>query len=179
MDTSTHPTGAPQRLVVVGGGMVAHRLVEALQRPRRRPAAWEVDVFAEEPRPPYDRVALTSFFSGRDPDDLLLGDPDLWRRRRRHPAHATRRSPRSTPSAATVHAPRPASFGYDALVLATGSSAFVPPVTGSDLPGCFVYRTVDDVAELRAWVDDPQPRAAACAAPSSAAACSAWRRPAR
>ena len=39
-------------------------------------------------------------------------------------------------------------------MLATGSYATVPPVEGSDLPGCFVYRTVDDVAELRAWVLD-------------------------
>ncbi len=52
-----------------------------------------------------------------------------------------------------MHA-RGRAFDYDALVLATGSSASVPPVPGADLPGCFVYRTVDDVAELRAWVTD-------------------------
>ncbi len=50
-----------------------------------------------------------------------------------------------------IHA-RNTTFEYDRLVLATGSYATVPPVEGSDLPGCFVYRTVDDVAELRAWV---------------------------
>ena len=60
--------------------MVAHRLVEALTDRDDRRRDWQIDVFAEESRPPYDRVALTSFFSGRDPDDLLLGDPGLWRR---------------------------------------------------------------------------------------------------
>src|SRR4051812_32524553 len=44
-----------RRLVVVGGGMVAHRLVEALTD-RDLDGAWQVDVFAEESRPPYDRV---------------------------------------------------------------------------------------------------------------------------
>jgi nitrite reductase (NADH) large subunit len=39
---------------------------------------------------------------------------------------------------------------YDALVLATGSYPFVPPVPGHDLPGCFVYRTIDDLELLRA-----------------------------
>ena len=67
-----------KRLVVVGGGMVAHRLVEAM-RDRDVEDTWRIDVFAEESRPPYDRVALTTFFSGRDPEDLLLGDPGLWR----------------------------------------------------------------------------------------------------
>ncbi len=49
-----------------------------------------------------------------------------------------------------MHA-RGRAFPYDALVIATGSYPAVPPVPGSDLPGAFVYRTVDDVTELRAW----------------------------
>jgi nitrite reductase (NADH) large subunit len=38
---------------------------------------------------------------------------------------------------------------YDALVLATGSYAFVPPVPGHDLPTCHVYRTLDDLDAIR------------------------------
>src|SRR5690606_32016591 len=36
-------------------------------------------------------------------------------------------------------------------VLATGSSAFVPPVPGVDLPGVFVYRTIEDLEQIIAW----------------------------
>ncbi|PRC44961.1 nitrite reductase (NAD(P)H), partial [Mycobacterium sp. ITM-2017-0098] len=43
-----------------------------------------------------------------------------------------------------------AEIGYDALVLATGSYAFVPPVPGRDLPSCHVYRTLDDLDAIRA-----------------------------
>ena len=152
--TSTAPvtprTGG--RLVVVGGGMVAHRLVEALSDRDGAGSgapAWQIDVFAEESRPPYDRVALTSFFSGRDPDDLLLGEPELWRREgvRLHTNAAVQRIDTER---RVVHA-RGRTFPYDALVIATGSYPAVPPVPGSDLPGSFVYRTVDDVTELRAW----------------------------
>ncbi|MCB0949454.1 MAG: nitrite reductase large subunit NirB, partial [Mycobacterium sp.] len=39
---------------------------------------------------------------------------------------------------------------YDALVLATGSYAYVPPVPGRDLPSCHVYRTFDDLDAIRA-----------------------------
>jgi nitrite reductase (NADH) large subunit len=137
-----------RRLVVVGGGMVAHRLVEALTD-RETEGVWQVDVFAEESRPPYDRVALTSFFSGRDPDDLLLGEPELWRRDgvRLHTNAAVQRIDTDRRE---VHA-RGRTFAYDAMVIATGSYPAVPPVPGSDLPGTFAYRTVDDVTELRAW----------------------------
>jgi NAD(P)H-nitrite reductase large subunit len=40
---------------------------------------------------------------------------------------------------------------YDQLVLATGSRAFVPPIPGHDLPGVFVYRTLDDLTRIREY----------------------------
>jgi len=36
------------------------------------------------------------------------------------------------------------------LVLATGSRPFVPPITGSEGPGAFVYRTLDDLFAIEA-----------------------------
>ncbi|ROS76586.1 nitrite reductase large subunit NirB [Cellulomonas sp. PhB143] len=142
---------SPQHLVVVGGGMVAHRLVEALLA-RDAAGAWRITVLAEEPRLPYDRVALTSYFSARDPEELVLGDPAMWddprvTLHRDCAVTALDRGARTvTDRLGRVH-------GYDELVLATGSSAFVPPIPGADLPGVFVYRTVDDVAALRGWVE--------------------------
>jgi nitrite reductase (NADH) large subunit len=140
-----------QHLVVIGGGMVAHRLVEAVLQRENSP--WQVTLFAEEPRAPYDRVALTTYFSGRDPEELSLGDPTLWD----DPRVTLRRGEQVTEldrEARIVRTDRGREFGYDAAVLATGSSAFVPPVEGKDLPGCFVYRTLDDVASLRQFVED-------------------------
>ncbi len=34
-------------------------------------------------------------------------------------------------------------------MLATGAAPFVPPVPGRDLPGCFVYRTIEDLEAIR------------------------------
>ncbi|WP_239063183.1 nitrite reductase large subunit NirB [Streptomyces sp. SID13031] len=140
-----------RHLVIVGGGMVAHRLVEAL-RSRDADLAWRITVLAEEPRMPYDRVALTSYFSGRDPQDLSLGDPDLWD----DPAVTLRKgvAVASLDTASkTVRTTRDEVIEYDELVLATGSYAFVPPIKNSDAAGCFVYRTIDDVAALRVYVE--------------------------
>ncbi|WP_433016979.1 nitrite reductase large subunit NirB [Kribbella sp. CA-294648] len=140
-----------RHLVIVGGGMVAHRLVEAL-RSRDADIAWRITVLAEEPRMPYDRVALTSYFSGRDPHDLSLGDPELWD----DPAVTLRKGVQVTAldtDAKTVRTSRDEVIEYDELVLATGSYAFVPPIKNSDAVGCFVYRTIDDVAALRVYVE--------------------------
>ena len=139
-----------RHVLVVGGGMVGHRFVEALHA-RDTDGDWTVTLLAEEPRPPYDRVALTSYFTGRDPDDLALGDPALWHDERVR----LRRDERAVEvdiDRQEVTTNRGNVLPYDELVLATGSVPAVPPIPGTDLRGCFVYRTVDDVAALRGWV---------------------------
>ncbi|AYG83063.1 Nitrite reductase [NAD(P)H] [Streptomyces hundungensis] len=54
-------------------------------------------------------------------------------------------------AARTVTARSGRTFAYDTLVMATGSYPFVPPVPGKDLPGCFVYRTIEDLLAIEAY----------------------------
>ncbi|SCL13830.1 assimilatory nitrite reductase (NAD(P)H) large subunit precursor [Micromonospora inyonensis] len=130
------------RLVVVGNGMVGQRLVEAL-RARNTAGRWQVTVLAEEDRPAYDRVRLSAFFDGADADELTLHTPDDGiDLRLGEPVTAVDRARRVVTTAG-------GEYPYDALVLATGSYAFVPPVDGTDLPGVFVYRTLTDLEAIR------------------------------
>ncbi|MEV4660735.1 nitrite reductase large subunit NirB [Micromonospora echinofusca] len=132
------------RLVVVGNGMVGQRFVDAL-RARDAQGRWRVTVLAEENRPAYDRVRLSAFFDGVDAEELNLHTPDDGvELRLGEPATEIDRDRRMVRTAAGEHP-------YDALVLATGSSAFVPPVAGATLPGVFVYRTLDDLAAIREY----------------------------
>ncbi|MEU6697910.1 nitrite reductase large subunit NirB [Pseudonocardia sp. NPDC046786] len=131
------------RLVVVGNGMVGHRLVAAM-RDRDTAGDWEITVLGEESRRAYDRVALSSYVDGNSEEDLRLdddalrGDPLVTYHLGDAVATLDRDARRVTTASGRV-------LGYDALVLATGSYPFVPPVPGRDLPGCFVYRTLDDL----------------------------------
>ena len=128
-----------KKLVVVGHGMVGHRLVSAI-RDRDTDGAWHVTVLGEEQRPAYDRVALSSYVDGVSAEELTLPELDpLVDLRLGDPAVALDRDAR------TVHTAAGRVLRYDALVLATGSVPFVPSVPGRDLPGCFVYRTLDDL----------------------------------
>lgn len=53
------------KLIVIGNGMVGQRLLEKLQAGA---SSLETTVLCEESRPAYDRVHLTSYFSGRVPE---------------------------------------------------------------------------------------------------------------
>ncbi len=146
-------------VVVVGHGMVGHRFVESLRR-RDTADAWRVVVLAEEPRPAYDRVALSSYVGDATEDDLALADDEfhadpLVELHLDDPAVAVDRSGRRV---TTKHG---RTVDYDELVLATGSVPFVPPVPGRDLDGVFVYRTLDDLDGMRAAAEAATARAGA------------------
>ncbi|MGC4794857.1 nitrite reductase large subunit NirB [Micromonospora saelicesensis] len=131
-------------LVVIGNGMVGQRFVDAL-RARDPQGTWRVTVLAEEGRPAYDRVRLSAYFDGVSESELNLHTPhDGVRLRLGEPATAVDRDRQVVTTAV-------GEYRYDALVLATGSYAFVPPVAGTELPGVFVYRTLDDLAAIRAY----------------------------
>jgi nitrite reductase (NADH) large subunit len=135
-----------KKLVVVGHGMVGHRFVQAAIE-RGLTETHDIVVIGEEPRPAYDRVALTSFFDvGADALSFLphgeYDDPRVTLRT------GTAVAGFDT-EARTVLTADGDVVEYDELVLATGAVPFVPPVPGHELPGCFVYRTIEDLEAIR------------------------------
>ncbi|MGO3210258.1 MAG: nitrite reductase large subunit NirB [Brachybacterium sp.] len=137
------------RIVVIGAGMAAHRLVDSLVT--RAEERITVTVLGDEARRPYDRVGLTRFFDGESPEELTLAhtifeDPRVT-------LHEGDPAARIDREARTVITASGAVHPYDHLVLATGSHAARPPIQGAELPGCFVYRTLDDVEALRRHVE--------------------------
>ena len=134
-------------LVVAGHGMVGHRFVQAAVE-RGLTETYDVVVVGEEPRPAYDRVALTSFFSVESADELSLLPGGRYDDPRVRLALGTTVT-RVDREAGTVVLSDGEVLAYDALVLATGAAPFVPPIEGRDLDGCFVYRTIEDLEAIR------------------------------
>ncbi|MFK4266347.1 nitrite reductase large subunit NirB [Streptomyces milbemycinicus] len=142
------PTAAPT-IVLIGHGMVGQRFLEGLVE-RGVTERARVVVLCEEPRPAYDRVQLTSYFSGRTPEDLSLVE-DGFMARHGIELHLGDPAEHIDRAARTVTARSGLTVAYDSLVLATGSYPFVPPVPGKDSQGCFVYRTIEDLLEIEEY----------------------------
>ncbi len=141
------------RIVVVGNGMVGHRFCERIAEQRQqRPV--QVVVIGEESRPAYDRVHLSSFFASDSADALALADAD-WYAAQGFELRLSERVIEIDRAAAVVTTSGGQRVPYDALVLATGSAPFVPPIPGIDLRGVFAYRTLDDLVAIRAHASLP------------------------
>lgn len=139
--------GQRERLVIVGNGMVGHHLVEQLIE-RGALARFELRVFGEERQRAYDRVHLSEYFAGSSAEALAMCEPEFYGQHgvHLHLHEAVLEIDRTLGEVVTAQG----RYGYDRLILATGSYPFVPPIEGSTGTACLVYRTLDDLDDIRA-----------------------------
>jgi ferredoxin-nitrate reductase len=139
----------PRRLVVVGTGMAGLAVVE--EALRRRPAEqWKIVMLGEEPGPVYNRVLLSKLLARTaGPGELELR-PLSWYAKHKVDLRGGCRADALDVEARRVIDEAGGSHPYDALVIATGSRAFVPPIPGADLPHVDVFRTWRDADALAA-----------------------------
>lgn len=137
---------APTRIVVVGNGMVGYKFCEKLIS-KKQESSFSITVFGEEPRPAYDRVHLSSYLSEASEEDLQMAPPEWYKEHNIElftgelVIDLDRKN--KTVTSQTGH-----TVAYDKLVLATGSSAFIPPFEGIEKEGVFVYRTIEDLQSI-------------------------------
>lgn len=135
-----------ERIVVVGNGMVGHKFIENLIQDERSDNV-DIITFSEEPRLAYDRVQLSSYFTGASADDLALTDEHYYHENGVNFVLNDKVIGLDTKKniVTTANGRKEA---YDKLILATGSYPFVPPIPGSDQPHCLVYRTIEDLEAI-------------------------------
>ncbi len=144
-----------ERLVVVGNGMAGARFVEDLLA-RGGGDRWSVTMFGDEPHGNYNRILLSGVLAGKNAADDIVLNPLGWYQEHGVRLHAGVRAERLDLDARVVHGAGGVAEPYDALVVATGSSPFVPPLegardaTGALRDGVFVFRTLEDCRAITA-----------------------------
>jgi len=137
-----------QRLVVIGNGMAAGRMVEDLVT--RSPGLYSVTIFGAEPRVNYDRIMLSPVLSGEKEYEQIIIHDDAWYERHGVTLLKGRMVTAIDRAAKKVACDDGFELEYDKLLIATGSSPFVIPVPGADLPEVLTYRDQGDVEKMLA-----------------------------
>jgi nitrite reductase (NADH) large subunit len=134
------------KLVVVGNGMAAMRAVEELIR--LAPELYEITVFGAEPHPNYNRILLSPVLSGEQTLDEIVLNPLAWYAEHGITLHLGKTVVDVKRRQRLVIADDGTQAEYDRLLLATGSTPFMPPLPGRELQGVIAYRDIKDTNEM-------------------------------
>ena len=141
-----------KRLVVVGNGMAGMACLEQILKYAPQ---FEVTVFGDETHVNYNRIMLSSVLAGeKAADDIVLNSIE-WYQRHHIDLRVGIRIVDVDADAKTVTGSDGSVTPYDTLLLATGSSAWMPRIDGLDKDGVFAFRTLEDT---RALIERSGPR---------------------
>jgi len=140
-----------QRIVVLGNGMAGARFIEELlANDQSSGEQFEITVFGDEPGGNYNRILLSSVLAGKhSASDIVMNSVD-WYAQNGVTLHAGVKVTSIDRATQTVASDNGAVTPYDRLIIATGSTAFIPPFEGvknadGELrDGVFTFRTLSD-----------------------------------
>ncbi|WP_159737060.1 nitrite reductase large subunit NirB [Vibrio atypicus] len=136
-----------EQIVIVGNGMVGHHLVTQLVE-KGAHLEKRITVIGEERFIAYDRVQLSSVFSGKSRNDLMLSSEE-WYAKHGIELILGCKVKKIDREEKRLLLDDKGVIEYDHLVLSTGSFPFVPPIEGKDRENIFVYRTLDDLSKIK------------------------------
>jgi len=134
-----------QQLVVVGNGMAGVSCVEQILK---QPHNFDITIFGDETHVNYNRILLSLVLAGeKSADEIVLNDLDWYQSNRIRTRLGLKISGIDRARKVVIDEDGGVT-GYDKLILATGSSAFIPPIPGVDKKNVHVFRTLDDTRAL-------------------------------
>ena len=134
------------RLVLIGNGMAGVRTVEELLK--IKPDHYDITIFGAEPHPNYNRILLSPVLAGEmQIKDIILNELD-WYAANNITLHTGKEVVRIDRVKRKVIAADGLEVPYDRLLIATGSTPFMLPIPGNDLPGVIGYRDIKDTDEM-------------------------------
>ncbi|MEG8945767.1 nitrite reductase large subunit NirB [Rosettibacter firmus] len=140
------------KIIIIGNGMVGYKFCEKLIEKSGKDY-FDIKIFGEEPKLAYNRVNLTKYFYDKNEDDFILA-PEEWYRENNIDVYINNPIISIIPEQKKVIDKYGNEYRYDKLILATGSTPFIPQIEGIEKEGIFVYRTITDLNNIVRYAEN-------------------------
>ena len=137
---------------MVGNGMAGHKFCEKFIKYNLH-KKYDLFIYGEEQHPAYDRINLSSSLCDGGFDKLYLASLP-WYSEKKITFRKGEKITHIRPASKEITASSGQTDTYDKLILATGSSPFVPNIESIGLKGVFVYRNIADLQNIKAYLPD-------------------------
>jgi 3-phenylpropionate/trans-cinnamate dioxygenase ferredoxin reductase subunit len=137
----------PYKYVIIGGGLAGQRAGDGI---RKVDADGSVALVTAEHHLPYERPPLSKgYLTGKKGLNRVYLKEDDYYGQNNIEVITGVRATKVAPAARSVTLDDGRLLGYEKLLLATGGRAWRLPIPGSDLPGVFTLRTIEDSDGIR------------------------------
>jgi len=150
-----------KQIVVIGGDAAG---MTCASKVKREHSDWKVTVLERGEHVSYAACGIPYYVSGVVPDldNLQIITPDQFRKKRNIDLRMGWEAVQILPDEYQVKAKKldggeEIILDYDHLMIATGASAVIPPIDGSDLHGVFTVRNLTDAHNMRHWITEHRP----------------------
>ncbi|OBZ17278.1 nitrite reductase large subunit NirB [Bacillus sp. FJAT-26390] len=131
-----------EKLIVIGNGMAGIKCVEEIIK--LAPEKFQITVFGNEPHPNYNRILLSKVLQGDSSiESIVINDWSWYEERgiRLYTGETVNHIHTDSKYITTISGIR---AEYNSLIIATGSSAFIPPIAGVHKSGVISFRSIKD-----------------------------------
>jgi len=137
------------KYVLIGAGPAGVQAAEVIREEDRD---GEITLISGEPGEPYSRMAIPYILSGRIDEQGARSRKTAGHFASRGIRYRNNKAVKVHPGASggTLDLDDGSTLAYDKLLVATGSSPTLPPVTGTDLPGVVTCWTLEDARVIAA-----------------------------
>ena len=132
-----------KNLVVIGNGMAGMRTVEELLK--LEPEKYHITVFGDEPYGNYNRIMLSPVLADEKTIDEIMLNEEQWYVDNNITLHKGKKVSEIDRISKKVITEDGTEAPYDRLLIATGSTSFMLPLTGADKEGVIGFRDIADV----------------------------------
>jgi nitrite reductase (NADH) large subunit len=131
--------------LIIGNGVAGTTAAENI---REKDPDGRITIVTDEDFPYYYRIRLNEFICGEISEEGLLAKKTTWYEENRIELRAGLLVTGGDPAKREVATADGGTLSYDALLLATGSHSFIPPIPGADTEGVFTLRTIEDARKI-------------------------------
>lgn len=142
------------KVIVIGSG--AAGMTAASEAKRADPTA-DVTVFTEDEHIAYSPCVIPWALEGKAKwEDIVMHDSEYYSKERGITVLTRTKVTGVNDSEKTVTLENGDVYNYDSLIIATGSTVFIPPVEGKDLQNVFGIKTINDGKAIEAALKDAE-----------------------
>ncbi len=138
------------RYVIVGNGVAGTTAAEEI---RKLDETGSITIVSNEDVPFYYRIRLPEIIADEVQEQKIVAKNLEWFREHSMDLYLQTTVSKIDAYTKTLLTQTGEEIHYDKLLLANGGHSFIPPIPGSELPGVFALRSMQDARDIRKWAE--------------------------